>query len=50
MWVYFTAFEMEQSLCAMFRVQGNAVSAEVSLHAGRIIACKKLCQDLAGEG
>lgn len=41
--VYFGAFEMEQSLRVMFRVQGNAVSAEVSLHASRIIGCKKLC-------
>lgn len=49
-WVYFTAFEMEQSLRVMFSVQGNAVSAEVSLHASRIIACKKLCWDLAGQG
>lgn len=42
-WVKFTAFEMEQSLRVMFSVQGNAVSAEVSLQASRIIACKKLC-------
>lgn len=41
-WVYFTLFEMEQSLCVIFRVQGSAVSAEVSLHAKRIIACKKI--------
>lgn len=39
----FTAFEMEQSLHVMFRVQGDAVSAEVSLHASRTTACKKLC-------